>query len=218
MHIAIIMDGNRRWAKENNLQKLLGHKKGIENVENIILWASELGLKTLTLYALSTENLQREKDELKNIFDLMTNFAIKNKNKFIKENIRLKILGEISKIRDDSKKALLDLEEYTKDCNKILLQICIAYGGRNEIVRSVKKLQEKNEKITEENISKNLDSNLEPDLIIRTGGNKRLSNFLLWQSSYSEIYFTNKFWPDFNKQDLEEAMNFFDDQQRNFGK
>ncbi len=212
------MDGNRRWAKENNLQKLLGHKKGIENVENIILWASELGLKTLTLYALSTENLQREKDELKNIFDLMTNFAIKNKNKFIKENIRLKILGEISKIRDDSKKALLDLEEYTKDCNKILLQICIAYGGRNEIVRSVKKLQEKNEKITEENISKNLDSNLEPDLIIRTGGNKRLSNFLLWQSSYSEIYFTNKFWPDFNKQDLEEAMNFFDDQQRNFGK
>ena len=218
MHIAIIMDGNRRWAKENNLPKLLGHKKGIENVENIILWASELGLKTLTLYALSTENLQREKDELKNIFDLMTNFAIKNKNKFIKENIRLKILGEISKIRDDSKKALLDLEEYTKDCNKILLQICIAYGGRNEIVRSVKKLQEKNEKITEENISKNLDSNLEPDLIIRTGGNKRLSNFLLWQSSYSEIYFTNKFWPDFNKQDLEEAMNFFDDQQRNFGK
>ena len=218
MHIAIIMDGNRRWAKENNLPKLLGHKKGIENVENIILWASELGLETLTLYALSTENLQREKDELKNIFDLMTNFAIKNKNKFIKENIRLKILGEVSKIRDDSKKALLDLEEYTKDCNKILLQICIAYGGRNEIVRSVKKLQEKNEKITEENISKNLDSNLEPDLIIRTGGNKRLSNFLLWQSSYSEIYFTNKFWPDFNKQDLEEAMNFFDDQQRNFGK
>lgn len=217
MHVAVIMDGNRRWAKNKGWTKLIGHKTGVELLHEVLEWCPKYGVNVFTVYALSTENLQRDPEELKSLFDLIKEFAEK-KADFVKKNIRVKIMGRLADIREDSAKALEDLESATQNCTGVLFQICVSYGGRDEIVRAIQKFQTTGENITEENLSKHLDSALEPDLIIRTGGKKRLSNFLMWQSAYSELYFLDKMWPEFTEQDLKEAVQFLQNEQRNFGK
>ncbi len=217
MHIAIIMDGNRRWAKKNGWKKILGHKTGMDVLEEVLDWCPKYNIDVFTIYALSTENLKRDNEELNNLFDLIKEFAQK-KDRFKKDNIQVKIMGSIGDIRKDSAESLKILEEFTKNCDGLKFQICVAYGGRDEIVRSVKNLIKNKEDITEESISKNLDSSLEPDLIIRTGGHKRLSNFLMWQSAYSDFLFLDKMWPEFEEKDLKDAVEYLKKEQKNFGK
>lgn len=217
MHIAIIMDGNRRWAESKGLHKFIGHKKGIDKIKETLNWCLLHKVDILTIYALSTENLKRDDKELNNLYDLIFTFA-KNTKEYIKKDIRVKLMGNIKGIREDSCKALYQLEAATTQCKSLLFQICINYGGRNELIRTLQKIQKNNEKIDENNISKYLDSAHEPDLIIRTGGHKRLSNFLMWQSVYSEFMFLDNYWPDFSEQNLIDAMSFINKEQRNFGK
>ena len=217
MHLAIIMDGNRRFAKLNGLTKYIGHKMGVELLERVIDWCPKYGIDTLTVYALSTENLKREEEELKNLFDLIRDFARKT-DVFMNNNVQMRMLGNFEGIRDDTSEALKNLESVTKENTKFLFQVCVNYGGRDEIIRAIKKLNESGDDVNEENLSKYLDSSLVPDLILRTGGNKRLSNFLLWQSAYSELLFLEKHWPEFSEKDLENAVKYFNEQQRRFGK
>lgn len=208
MHVAFIMDGNRRWAKKNLLSRLLGHKRGVDTIDRILKLAPKYNIDTITLYALSTENLtQRSKDEVSDLLEVMVESARKYKRKLIGSNVRAKIMGNLKALPEKLADMISSLENDTKNCTGQLLQVCIGYGSRDEIVRAVQKLIESGEQVNEENIGKNLDSNLQPDLIIRTGGNQRLSNFLLWQSSYSELHFTDTLWPDFDERDLEIALN-----------
>ncbi|MBT4936721.1 di-trans,poly-cis-decaprenylcistransferase [Candidatus Peregrinibacteria bacterium] len=216
MHIAAIMDGNRRWAKKKAFPKFIGHKKGIEKLEQTLKWCLTHHVNIFTIYALSTENLKRDEKELNNLYDLILEFASKTKD-FLKQDIRVKLMGGISEIREDAAEALFELEGATSNGQSLTFQICINYGGRDEIIRTCKKIQDNNIEINEENIQKHLDSPLEPDVIIRTGGHKRLSNFLMWQSAYSEFIFLDKYWPDFSETDLVNAIEFVKNEQRNFG-
>jgi len=217
MHIAAIMDGNRRWAQKNKWKKFLGHQKGVQVLEDIVLACPQYDIKVFTVYALSTENLQRASQELNDLFKIIIDFCQKKEN-FKKNNIKVKILGNIKLLPSKVQESLFQLETYTNNSSGLLFQICLAYGGRNEIIRSMKKTMKNKEEINEKNIQKNLDSESEPDLIIRTGGHQRLSNFLIWQGAYSEFLFLDKMWPDFTKKDLEEAICYFKKQKRNFGK
>lgn len=217
MHIGIILDGNRRWAVKNGFPKLYGHKKGLENLENILKILPKYKIKTFTVYALSTENLQRSAEELENLFSLITEFSSKTK-KFVDNNIKVKVLGNTSLLSDDCQKSLQNLEDETKENDGLLFQICLAYGGRDEIVRAVQRTLAKNQEVNEANLSENLDSSLEPDIIIRTGGRKRLSNFLAWQSTYAELVFLEKMWPDFGEEDLKSILKNFEEESRTFGK
>jgi len=219
MHLGIIMDGNRRWAKLHALETIFGHNNGVKTLDKLLEICPSLGIQTITVYALSTENfVKRSELEIINLVDVISDAALKYKEKLIWKNVRVKVLGEINKVPKKLKSSLLQLVDETKDCSKSLLQICINYGGRNEIIRAVKKTIANGEEISEETISKNLDSNLEPDLIIRPGGHRRLSNFLMWQSAYSELYFTDVLWPDFNEAELIKALDYYNRQERKFGK
>jgi undecaprenyl diphosphate synthase len=219
MHLGIIMDGNRRWAKLHALETIFGHNNGVKALDRLLEVCPSLGIQTVTVYALSTENfVKRSEFEIINLVDVISNAALKYKEKLIGKNVRVKVLGEINKVPEKLKNSLLQLVDETKDCSKSLLQLCINYGGRNEIVRAVEKTIASGEEISEEAISRNLDSNLQPDLIIRPGGHKRLSNFLLWQSAYSELYFTDVLWPDFNENELIKALDYYNGQERKFGK
>lgn len=218
MHIGIIMDGNRRWAKNRGLPKSAGHYQGAKTLEKIVSLCPKYEIKTLTVYALSTENLKRSEQELDNLYKILIDFANKKTSIFQKEGVKAKVLGNLDLLRDDCASALKNLEKETQNGNKLLFQICIGYGGRSEITRAVQKLVESKEAITEENIAKNLDSNQEPDLIIRTGGDQRLSNFLTWQSTYSELMFLDKKWPSFNEKDMQKSIEHLQHQKRNFGK
>jgi undecaprenyl diphosphate synthase len=219
MHIGIIMDGNRRWAKSNHLPSMLGHIKGAKNIERVVDYAQQKGAKIITLYIMSTENFTtRTKEEVKNLTLLISEYAKEMQIKFPKKNIRAVTLGNTESLATSLKKSLKSLAEKTAHCEGLLLQLCINYGGRDEIVRALHKLVHSGIEITEDSISQHLDSPSNPDLIIRTGGNKRLSNFLTWQSAYSELYFTDTLWPDFDPNEFQKALDFFLKEQRNFGK
>ncbi len=221
MHIGLIMDGNRRWAKNLGKNKFFGHKKGVENLEMFTeICADDPEIKILTVYTLSTENMNREQKELDNLFALLEKFAKKWK-KFVKNGIRVKIFGDVSKLPKSCQKALKELEEKTKNGEKLIFCPAINYGGRDEIIRAVNKLFKKiPQKITEKDLEKFLDTEDLPaiNLVIRTGGKKRLSNFMLWQSAYAELYFLDKMWPEFTEKDLQEAIFYYKSVQRNFGK
>jgi undecaprenyl diphosphate synthase len=208
MHVAFIMDGNRRWAKQNMFERIMGHRSGVETIDRILAVAPKYNINTITIYALSTENLtQRSSDEVGDIFKVMVEAARKYKRKLIGNNVRAKVMGNLKSLPSKFAEIVSGLEEDTKDCTGQLLQICIGYGGKDEIVRAVQKIVEKGEAVTEDSISRNLDSSLEPDLIIRTGGDFRLSNFLLWQSSYTQLHFSKTLWPDFGEKDLKIALD-----------
>jgi len=218
MHVAIIMDGNRTWAKRFNLPWIDGHKKGADAVKNIIECCPKLGIKTLTLYAFSTENFKRSQDQVDGILEIIAASASTYKVKAIKEGIRVKLLGDISRLPKNIKDPLVDLMEETKNGNVLTVQLAVSYGGRDEIVRAVNKLVNEGREITEESISQQLDTPLEPDIVIRTGGQMRTSNFLPWQSVYSELFFVEKNWPDFTVADLEQVLLEYAKRNRKFGR
>ena len=224
-HIAIIMDGNRRWAKKNNLTTPQGHKEGAENLKRISKFANKLGIKYLTVYAFSTENWKRSKEEVGAIMKLLK-FYILDFFKSYDENIKVNVIGRMSDIPDDLRKEIKSVEEKTKDNTGLVLNIAFNYGGRDEIVSAVKNIARdvvegkiKIEEITEDTVSNNLytANQPDPDLLIRTSGEERISNFLPWQISYSEFVFTDKYWPEYSNTDLLESIQIYQKRTRRFG-
>lgn len=219
LHVAIIMDGNGRWAQNRKKPRSYGHKIGSDNVEKISDFAFSNGVKTLTLYAFSCENWARPKAEVDELMRLLKVYLKKFTKKLVKNQIRLYIFGDVSAFSTELKEVINEGLEKTKNFDKNVLNLALNYGGRQEIVYAVNKLIKNGEEITTENISKELytaEFN-DPDLIIRTGGEIRLSNFMMFQSAYSELYFTDVLWPDFNGEELLKALNAFKNRNRRFG-
>ena len=221
-HVAIILDGNRRFAKRLMLEPWKGHEYGQKKIEELIRYAKDFGIKKLTFYTLSSENLKsRPKNELNYLFKLFKDVFSSMNMEEIKENrIRFRFIGNLDLLPNDLKKECFRLEKETEKNNGLIVNIAIAYGGRQEIVEMVKKILKnkiKPSKVNEKTIEKNLYMKDEPDLIIRTGGEKRISNFLPWQSAYSELIFLDKMWPEFEKEDLAECIEEFKKRKRNFG-
>ena len=218
-HVAIIMDGNGRWGLKHKNSRNAGHKAGLNTVESIIKQSIKNKIKYLTLFVFSTENWKRPKKEINYLFKLLENFLINKINDLHKQNIKLKIIGS----KNFSKKLnlLLNLaEKKTSKNSKIQINLALNYGAKFELISAIKKLQKNKDKINEKNIEKFLyTKNIpDPDLMIRTGNTKRLSNFLLWQLAYSEIFFEKKMWPDFNEKDYLKIIKEYKNLKRNFGK
>ena len=218
-HVAIIMDGNGRWGLQNNKSRNAGHKAGLKSVEKIIRHSIKKKIKFLTLYAFSTENWKRPDSEIKYLFNLLEIFLKKNLERFYKNGVKIKILGN-KNVNTKIKKLLNFAEKKTSKNNLIQINLALNYGSKNEIITTIKKLYKNKELINEENFEKNLfTKNLpNPEILIRTGNTKRLSNFLLWQLAYAEIFFVKKLWPDFNELDYEKIINNYKKIKRNFGK
>lgn len=225
-HIGIILDGNRRWAKEKGLDPRLGHSKGAEALENITKFANSIGLKYLTVYAFSTENWNREETEVRALMRILVRFIIRFNKTAIDEKIKVRVIGDMSKFPEKLQLKLLDIIEKTKDHKGTVLNIALNYGGRQELVKAVKEIVDDVEqgKIKKDDITMNIvESKLytagqpDPDMLIRTSGEMRTSNFLPWQLTYTEFIFINKHWPDFKNDDLIEAINVFNNRTRRFG-
>lgn len=225
-HIAIIMDGNRRWAKNKKIDTRLGHKKGAETLENIVRYCNKIGIKYLTVYAFSTENWKRSKEEVGALMMLLQNYLDDFAKRADTENIKINMIGERENLSKGLLKSIDNAIERTKNNTGVQFNVAFNYGGRNEIVTAVKKIADdvKNDKlqigdITEELVSKYLYTNdtPDPDLLIRTSGEIRTSNFLPWQLVYSEFYFTDKLWPDFGPDDLDKAIEEYNRRTRKFG-
>ena len=222
-HVAIIMDGNGRWAKARDLARSEGHKAGTEAAKAIVEKSRELGIKHLTLYTFSKENWARPKDEIAQLFNLLTVFLKKELLNLCEQDIRLNVLGELSDFPFGVKQVVAHTIKKTQHCSSMTLNLALNYSGREELVRACKKLISsglREDQITPEAISENLYTagQPDPDLIIRTSGEQRLSNYLLFQAAYSELYFTDVYWPDFTPDELEKALADFTKRQRRFGK
>lgn len=223
-HIGIIMDGNRRWAEKRGLNVGEGHQAGAENLEKIIDHCLDLGIKTLTVYALSTENWRkRTKKEVKGIFDLIIRCVKSRKKDYEQKGIKLGVLGDFQAFPRKVYQAIGEILKIVKKNERLKVNLALNYGGRDEIIEAIRKVIKEKvppQKLNEKNFSKFLYTNGEPDpdLIIRTGGEVRLSNFLLWQMSYSELYFTDTLWPDFDEKELDKAIFEYQKRKRNFGK
>ena len=217
-HIAFIMDGNGRWASARGMERQEGHKEGVKTFEKIASACFDLGLDTITFYAFSTENWKRPPKEVKTIMKLLSSYLDKCKKTLKEKNAKLKVLGDIEAFDEPLKKKIINIEKETAG-NPLTLNIALNYGGRDELVHAFKKLKDSGDEISEESIASALYTagSPDPDMIIRTGGEKRLSNFLLWQASYSEFYFTDVLWPDFNEEDLQAAINDFYSRRRRYG-
>lgn len=225
-HIAIIMDGNGRWAAKRALPRKAGHKAGAEAFERLITDAKDLGIQHITVYAFSTENWKRSDEEVNAIMDLMRHYLKNSFQRFLKDNVRMHIIGDISRLDKDIQVQIQEVEEKSREKDGMTVHIALNYGGRDELLRSVQKITEKAlngqislPDITEETIEENLDTAgiPDPELLIRTSGEERISNFLLWQIAYSEFYFSDVLWPDFNKKDLLEAIYYYQNRERRFG-
>jgi len=228
-HIAIIMDGNRRFAKDVGLKPEAGHIFGRDKIEETLDWCMELGIKNLTLYAFSTENFNRKPEEVEELMNLCRRELQRaSEDKRIHKNrIKINVIGHLESLPQDIQKAAKDLMEKTKDYNNYSLNIALAYGGREEILQAIRKIAEdvekgeiKPEEITEEDFSKYLYTKdiPDPDLILRTSGEERISNFLLWQLAYSELYFSDVYWPAFQKKDFLKAISTYQQRKRRFGR
>lgn len=229
-HVAFIMDGNGRWAKKRFLPRLAGHRKGVQTIKTLTIRANEIGIKIVTLYAFSTENWGRPKDEVNFLMRLPKEFFDEFLPELIENNIRIEVIGEIDGLPEETYDILTEVIEQTKDCTGMVLNFAINYGSRQEITEAFKGILAdiKAEKISEEDITDSLINKYlmtsrynelsDPDLIIRTSGEQRLSNFLLWQAAYSEFYFTDTLWPDFTADSLDEAIEDYNHRQRRFGK
>ena len=226
-HIAIIMDCNRRWARSHNLDTKLGHKKGAEVLETISRYCNKIGLEYLTVYAFSTENWKRTKEEVGAIMLILQMYL----DRFLKtadlDNIKLRILGDIDGVPEELRKKMIQMEERTKDNTGLNLNIAFNYGGRAEIVRATQRIAQdvldgkmEIKDINEDTISNNLYTcgQSDPDLVIRTSGELRMSNFLPWQITYSEFLFLDKYWPDFTSEDIDNAINEYNNRHRRIGK
>jgi len=218
-HVAIIMDGNGRWGLKNKNSRNFGHKAGLDTIEKILKETIKKKVKYLTLYAFSTENWKRPKQEINFLFNLLEDFLIKKTNDLNKNNIKLKIIGKKNLFTPKLKKVLQNAEKITKNNKRIQINLALNYGSKSELVNNVNFLKKNNKTITEKNINNNLyTKNIpDPDLLIRTGSTKRLSNFLLWQLAYTEIFFEKKLWPDFQKKDYIKILKKFQLLKRNIG-
>ena len=219
-HVAIIMDGNGRWALKRGKSRNYGHQQGLKTIEKIVNYSIKKKISYLTLFTFSSENWKRPKNEINFLLKLLENYFKKNLLKVIKNGIRVKIIGNISKLARNLRKIIKLAENKTKKNKTISIQLALNYGSKNEIINSLKNIIKKKQKITRKNFEQNLYTAgiPDPDILIRTGGQKRLSNFLLWQMAYTEIFFVDKMWPDFNENDLQKVLNIFRNIKRNFGK
>ncbi len=220
-HIAIIMDGNGRWAKKRGLPRSAGHVAGAKTFKSIARYCNKIGLKYLTVYAFSTENWKRPEDEVNAIMNLLRDY-LKDAENFKDENIRVRFIGDRTPLAEDIKALMEKNENDSKNATGLTLYIAINYGGRDEIVKAVQKIVDsgvKAEEINEQLISNNLYTHgcPDPDFIIRPSGEYRLSNYLIWQSAYSEFWYSDVLWPDFTEKDLEKAINDFSNRNRRFG-
>ncbi|MBR5269016.1 MAG: isoprenyl transferase [Anaerotignum sp.] len=225
-HIAIIMDGNGRWATKRALPRKAGHKAGAEALEKIIYAAKDMGLEHLTVYAFSTENWKRSEEEVGAIMDLLRMYLKNYFKKFLNDNVRMDVIGDISRLDKDIQEAILEIEEISKEKTGLSVHIALNYGGRDEIRRAVEKIAADVAEgklnaadVTEDTITNALDTagTPDPELLIRTSGEERISNFLLWQIAYSEFYFSEMLWPDFNKTELQKAIYYYQNRERRFG-
>lgn len=224
-HIAIILDGNGRWAKKRGMPRNFGHVKGCENLEDICEVAKELGVKYLTVYAFSTENWKRSKEEVDGLMKLFRNYLKKCIKISQKNNMRVKVIGDITAFDSDIQESIKKLEDFSKDFTDLHFQIALNYGSRDEITRAVNRMLEDQKAgkletpVSEDTISGYLDTAglPDPDLMIRTSGELRLSNYLLWQLAYSEFYFTDVPWPDFKKEELVKAIEKYNERDRRYG-
>jgi undecaprenyl diphosphate synthase len=221
-HIAIIMDGNGRWAELRGVPRTEGHRRGAQRAKEIIEASYEIGLGNLTLYTFSVENWRRPLDEVFTLMSLLKEYLIKEKDALVSKGIRFRTIGNRDMLPEDVISIIRDVEEATLDGSSMNLVLCLSYGGRDEIIRAVRRLLAERvepEEIDEENFKNYLDTKglPDPDLIIRTSGERRLSNFLLYQSAYAELYFTETLWPDFTREEFFEAIQDFQKRQRRFG-
>jgi undecaprenyl diphosphate synthase len=220
-HVAFIMDGNRRWAKEKGLLALMGHAKGYQRVEPLVLHAQKIGIKHITFWAFSTENWKRDEKEIVYLMDLFRKLLRSNiLTNLVKKGGRIVVLGDIEPFPEDIKKNIKKVITDSKDNTNIIVNIGLNYGGRAEILHAAQRMLSEGKAPTEENFSKYLYTagQPDPDLIIRTGGEQRLSGFLAWQSVYSELYFPDVYWPDFTPEELDKALAEFAHRERRFGK
>lgn len=226
-HVGIIMDGNRRWAKEKGMIPSLGHKAGTDNLKKVAEACEKFGIKHLTVFAFSTENWKRSKDEVKYLMDLFLSYAKSFRKRLNEKNYRVRMAGDKSALSEELQQEITYIEEATKNNDGLTINLAINYGGRAEIINATKNIAEKVkngeisiEEINEDLINRNMQTydSPDPDLIIRTGGEKRLSGFLIWQSAYSEFYFTKVYWPDFDGEELNKAIIEYSNRKRNFGK
>ena len=222
-HVAIIMDGNGRWARHRGLSRIEGHKEGIKRVKEIIDTSIELKIKSLTLYVFSMENWKRPSEEVNALLKLFEWYLKKNMQELIDKNIRFKAIGEIKLFPSSIQKLVYQFEELSENSTGLLLVAALSYSSRSEIIRAIKRLAVDNialEGLTEETFGKYLDTSgiPDPDLIIRTSGEMRLSNFLLWQAAYAEFYFTKDCWPDFKREKFLQALREYENRERRFGK
>ena len=217
LHVALIMDGNGRWAKGRGLPRLAGHRQGLKVAENIIDYSLSLGVKYLSLFVFSTENWKRPLREVNSLFALADKY-LSHFEKFCKNRVRVVVSGERDGLPTKLVEKIALIEEKTREFDAICVNLCINYGGQREIVQAVKRMNANGEDITVEGIAANLYNQLPPpDVIVRTGGQKRLSNFLLYQSAYAELFFTDTLWPDFTKEEYDEILADFSVRTRNFG-
>ena len=218
-HVAIIMDGNGRWGEKKKKSRNYGHKKGLEVVEKIITAALSKNIKFLTLYVFSTENWKRPLNEIKYLFTLLEKYIDSEIENLKKKKIKIKVIGDISSFPKKLKNKISNIEKLTKNNNKIQINMALNYGSRQEIIRSFNIMKKKNLSINLKNFEKNLYTNNipDPDILIRTGNTKRISNFLIWQIIYTEIFFEKKMWPDFNEKDFFRILKKFKLVRRNFG-
>lgn len=226
-HVAIIMDGNYRWAKARKLPIQVGHKKGTDNIEKVSDACIDLGVKYLTIYAFSSENWDRPQEEVSYLMNLLDEYLEKETESLMKKNVRIVISGDLTRLAEKTKQRITTIENQTKNNTALTLNVAFSYGGRQEIVDAVKKIvvevkenKSSVDEITQDSIVRNLYQPQipDPDLLIRTAGDLRISNFLLWQSAYTELYFTEIFWPDFAKKDLQNAIINFNKRERRYGK
>ncbi len=218
-HIAIIMDGNGRWAKEQGLNRTAGHEKGAKVVRDITMHCSNIGIKYLTLYAFSTENWNRPKLEVQFLMKLLERYFKSELPVYLKNNVKFKAIGDIGKFSNSLQKIIKDTQDKTAHCTGLTQILALNYGSRDEIVRAIQKLNYKNIQINEKNINSALDTADIPDvdLLIRTSGEIRISNFLLWQIAYAEMFFTQTYWPEFNSNELDDILSDFQKRERRFG-
>ncbi len=227
-HVAIIMDGNGRWAKEKGLDRIYGHQRGVDTVKRIVEASGEMGLEYLTLYTFSIENWNRPREEVNALMGLMVDAILRERDNLMKQNVRVKTIGNLADLPEGVQNKLGELRDMTAANTGVTLILALSYGGRWEIVEAARRLLrearegkwEQEEEVTEEVFSEYLTTRdiPDPDLLIRTSGEYRLSNFLLWQCAYTEFYFVDKFWPDFEKDDLYLAIRNYQNRERRFGK